>query len=58
MPPLTVMIKPASSLCNFRCAYCFYSDVSSRREVASYGVMNDDTLRASCAGPSPTRRAA
>ncbi|MBR5380333.1 MAG: anaerobic sulfatase maturase [Clostridia bacterium] len=44
MPPLTVMIKPASSLCNFRCAYCFYSDVSSRREVASYGVMNDDTL--------------
>ena len=44
MPPLTVMIKPASSLCNFRCAYCFYTDVAARREIPSYGIMSDETL--------------
>jgi len=27
-----------------RCRYCFYSDVASRREVANYGVMSDETL--------------
>ncbi len=44
MPPLSVMIKPASSLCNLRCTYCFYSDVSARRHTANYGVMAQDTL--------------
>ena len=44
MPPLTVMIKPASSLCNLRCRYCFYADVASSRETASYGLMSADTL--------------
>lgn len=44
MPPLTVMIKPASSLCNLRCTYCFYADVAARRESASFGVMEQDTL--------------
>lgn len=34
-----VMIKPASSLCNLRCKYCFYSDVSNERNVKSYGIM-------------------
>ncbi|MGN1054903.1 MAG: radical SAM/SPASM domain-containing protein, partial [Erysipelotrichaceae bacterium] len=33
------MIKPASSLCNMRCKYCFYHDIASLREVRSYGVM-------------------
>lgn len=23
MPPLSIMLKPASSLCNLRCQYCF-----------------------------------
>ena len=40
------MMKPASSLCNMRCAYCFYADVSSAREVASFGLMPPDTRRA------------
>lgn len=44
MPPLTLMIKPASGLCNLRCSYCFYADVTARRETASYGLMTDATL--------------
>lgn len=43
MPPLSIMIKPASSLCNMRCRYCFYHDVSNLREVKSFGVMNEGT---------------
>ena len=26
MPPLSILLKPASSGCNLRCAYCFYAD--------------------------------
>lgn len=44
MPPLTIMVKPASSACNMRCKYCFYSDVANHREIASYGMMSDETL--------------
>lgn len=43
MPPLSIMIKPASSLCNLRCKYCFYCDVASQREDFSFGVMENDT---------------
>lgn len=43
MPPLSIMIKPASSLCNLRCKYCFYCDVVSQREVSSFGVMKEET---------------
>ncbi len=42
MKQLAVMIKPASSLCNMRCRYCFYADISSLREVRSFGVMKDE----------------
>ena len=45
MKHVTVMIKPASSLCNMRCKYCFYADVSSLREVKSFGIMAEDTAR-------------
>ena len=45
MPPLTVMIKPASSACNMRCTYCFYADVSAHRHDATYGVMSEATLQ-------------
>ncbi|MDL2232311.1 anaerobic sulfatase maturase [Ruminococcaceae bacterium OttesenSCG-928-L11] len=44
MPPLTMLIKPASSNCNMRCQYCFYADVSHNREVPSYGMMSLGTL--------------
>lgn len=40
MPPISLLIKPASASCNMRCNYCFYSDVTSSREVANYGIMD------------------
>lgn len=46
MKTATLMIKPSSSLCNLRCAYCFYHELAARREVASYGVMKDEVLEA------------
>lgn len=45
MPSLSIMLKPASSLCNMRCKYCFYHDVSDHRAIYNYGMMNDDTSR-------------
>lgn len=44
MKNLNIMIKPASSLCNMRCKYCFYADVSDLREVKSFGMMSDKTM--------------
>lgn len=44
MRQFTVMIKPASSLCNMRCRYCFYNDVASLRKVPSYGIMSLETV--------------
>lgn len=44
MPPLTVMIKPASSLCNMACRYCFYRDVAAHRQQYSYGMMTLEVL--------------
>lgn len=41
---LSIMVKPASSLCNLRCRYCFYHDLAENRGVNSYGVMREDTL--------------
>ncbi|MBR5364826.1 MAG: SPASM domain-containing protein [Clostridia bacterium] len=46
MPPLSVLIKPASGLCNMRCRYCFYADVTEHRAVASYGIMTPETTEA------------
>ena len=45
MKHISVLIKPASSLCNIRCKYCFYADISSFRDVRSYGKMTDDTTQ-------------
>ncbi|WP_461226222.1 SPASM domain-containing protein [Lacticaseibacillus suihuaensis] len=36
---VNILIKPASALCNLRCKYCFYANISSIREVRSYGKM-------------------
>ena len=44
MPPLTLMIKPASGMCNMRCAYCFYTDICAHRETANYGRMSTELL--------------
>lgn len=43
MPPLSLMIKPASSLCNLSCEYCFYRDVAEHREHLGFGIMTHET---------------
>ncbi len=43
MPPLSIMIKPASSLCNLDCKYCFYHDVAENREEKNLGIMKTET---------------
>ena len=43
MPSLSLMIKPASSLCNLSCEYCFYRDVSEHREHLGFGTMSLET---------------
>ena len=45
MPELSVMIKPASGLCNMRCQYCFYADEQQKREAPNYGIMEEQVLR-------------
>lgn len=44
MPPIHILMKPASGLCNMRCRYCFYADEMEKRNQASYGVMSLETL--------------
>jgi len=44
MPPLSILIKPASGNCNMRCRYCFYADEQEHREVFSHGIMSKDTM--------------
>lgn len=46
MPPINVLIKPASGNCNMRCDYCFYYDTMAKREQPSYGIMTLETLEA------------
>ena len=46
MRSVTFLIKPASSLCDMRCRYCFYHDISDIREVKSMGIMAEDTAEA------------
>lgn len=43
MKQISIMIKPASALCNLRCKYCFYADIADLREVRSFGIMTPET---------------
>ena len=45
MPQIDMLIKPASGLCNMRCKYCFYADVTDNRAIKSYGIMSEETQR-------------
>lgn len=45
MPPMSVLIKPASGNCNMKCDYCFYYDEQNKRSISSFGIMNDRTLK-------------
>ncbi len=44
MPPISLLIKPASSSCNLRCKYCFYHSIAENRSTKSYGVMSTDIM--------------
>ncbi len=46
MPPISLLIKPASSNCNLRCRYCFYHAIAENRQTKSYGMMDIETLEA------------
>ncbi len=46
MPPIHLLIKPASGSCNMRCRYCFYTDEMDARSCPNYGLMSRDTLQA------------
>ena len=41
----TILIKPASGLCNMRCSYCFYCDEMDKREEGIRGMMSVDTVK-------------
>lgn len=46
MAYVSLLIKPASSACDLRCAYCFYRDVALQREVPAHSLMNTATMQA------------
>lgn len=41
MKSVNLLIKPASSLCNLRCRYCFYEDEAHNRTRHSMGLMQE-----------------
>lgn len=45
MPPISMLIKPASSACNMRCKYCFYEDEAKCREQGFRGIMSLETAK-------------
>lgn len=44
MPPIHLLIKPSSGMCNMNCLYCFYHDITEKRKQESYGFMSLSTL--------------
>lgn len=45
MPPINILIKPASSACNLACNYCFYRDVADNRSQAFEGMLSLSRMR-------------
>lgn len=45
MPPISVLMKPSSGMCNMHCDYCFYCDEAQKRVQESYGFMSEQTLK-------------
>lgn len=46
MKHINYLIKPASSLCNLRCKYCFYENEAENRSQKSMGIMSQETVDA------------
>lgn len=45
MRQMTALVKPASSLCNLKCNYCFYCDEAENREQKHETIMTAETSR-------------
>ena len=45
MPPISLLVKPASGSCNMQCRYCFYTDETENRSIPSMGMMSLDTMK-------------
>ena len=45
MPPISVLIKPSSGMCNMTCDYSIYCDETQNRAQESYGFMSETTLK-------------
>lgn len=45
MRTISVLLKPASGMCNMVCDYCFYCDEAEKRTRQSYGFMSEETLK-------------
>ena len=46
MKQLQLLIKPASSMCDLCCEYCFYKDEAAHRETQCLGIMKRNTREA------------
>lgn len=44
MPPISLMIKPSSGMCNLRCRYCFYHDLTKQNVLEPRRFMAEETL--------------
>ncbi len=44
MRNITLLIKPASARCQYRCRYCFYEEVSAQRSLKNCGMMVPETV--------------
>ena len=45
MPDSSVLMKPSSGMCNMHCDYCFYCDEATKRNIPSYGMMEEKTIK-------------
>ena len=50
MKKLQLLIKPVSSACNLKCAYCFYRDEEQHRMDRGRGRMDTETVKVGRAG--------
>ena len=46
MQQITILIKPASGICNAVCEYCFYEDTMRHRKQINHGYMSDLEIEA------------
>lgn len=44
MKALNLLIKPASSLCNLQCRYCFYEDAAQNRMQHCMGLLQEEQM--------------